>query len=156
EQLGAASFFRFLRPSWLAVLADRAIVTKAPRGSTITTEGSVSDALYMIVSGEITVSEGALGAGRDAGAKANANQRRDLVGRERAGTVFGVGPLTTQAEVHTRESLSDVVLLHWDRAVLGEIFEREPGLERQLKTRISLRTRHRELVDALRRSILMR
>src|SRR5262245_21649717 len=74
SQLESSSFFRFLRPSWIALLADRAIVTKAPRGSTITTEGSVSDALYMIVSGEITVSEGALGAGRDAGAKASANQ----------------------------------------------------------------------------------
>jgi NTE family protein len=139
-QLEEMPFFRALPAAWLEALAaavDRPVLTA---GTVLERAGERSDHLYALVQGAVR-----LGSTATTGAI-----------EEGPGAVFGMGPVTGDAEPANVEVLQTCEVLRWSRHALERLFAVEPGLREQLATRLSLRGRRREIEEVVHQAYLFR
>jgi NTE family protein len=139
-QLDEMPFFRALPPAWIEALvaaADRPVLAA---GTVLERSGARSDNLYALVRGAVrlggTATNGAI--------------------EEGAGAVFGLALVTGDVAPADVEVLQACEVLRWSRDTLERLFAAQPGLREQLATRLSLRSRRREIEEVLHHSYLFR
>jgi predicted acylesterase/phospholipase RssA/CRP-like cAMP-binding protein len=128
--LSASPTFRGLPDPWLEQLRAAATRHTLDPGQPI-----AGDRLYLVLAGEVSVST---------------PPPVEILGQETAG-----GVLAHDEELEYR-AVGPVDVLAWEQDALEELYRANAGLERQLRARLSLRTRISELVDLLRRTSLFR
>jgi CRP-like cAMP-binding protein/predicted acylesterase/phospholipase RssA len=138
--LESSAFFRRLPEEWLHLLCETAEKRLFAAGQVIESAGLISQRLYLIASGEIEVFCG------------EAAPEREIIGCAIPGAVFGKGPVTNQPESASYRAAGEVETWAWDRGRLDLLERRGPGLTAQLRCRISILSRQRELLRVLGRS----
>jgi NTE family protein len=139
-RLDEMPFFRALPAKWLEALAAAADRLVLAAGTVLERAGERSDHLYALVRGAVRLGGGTM---------------TDAI-EEGPGAVFGMGPITGDAEPASVEVLQTCELLCWRQSALERLFAAEPALREQLATRLSLRGRRREIEEVVHHSYLFR
>jgi predicted acylesterase/phospholipase RssA/CRP-like cAMP-binding protein len=138
--LESSPFFRYLPEEWLDLLSCAAESRRFAAGEILQPAGSISPRLYLVARGEVEVFRG------------EDEQEREIIGSAMPGAVFGTGPVTNESELASYRAAGEVETWTWDRERLELLRRTVPALRDQLRCRISILSRQREIILVLSRS----
>lgn len=139
-----APVFRRLHPDLLAALQKSAVERRWKSGAVVTRAGFVSDSLWLLIDGEITV------------AWDDHVPPREVAHTETHGALFGHGPVLDEVETHSRMVSRDATLLCWSGETLQSLFAEHGYLRTELSTRLSLGLIAHEVMSLLQNADLFR
>lgn len=140
--LAASPAFRELPEYWIDLLSRSAERVPFAAGQRIESAGQVADRLYVVASGTVEVFTG------------ETEEEREVIVSALPGAVLGRGPVTNEPELASSRAATDVETWAWGRRRLAVLWQAAPTLEDQLRCRLSILGRQRELLQLLGRSTL--